>query len=283
VTRQRRTAPDARRWRGVVLATANWSFNPGAILLLAIVTTAYVRRWREVRREQGTLAMPAWRLFVFLCGIAAVAAALISPVDALAHDLFVMHMVQHLLLLDVAPILCILGLTKVLLRPVTRRIQRLERAAGPIGHPVFAIVFYVVAMWSWHIPALYDAALRHPGVHVLEHLTFGCAGFLYWWHLLSPIRSRQRLGGMGPIVYMLSTKLLVGLLGIALTFAPDPWYSHYHGGTWGLTAEEDEQIAGALMAIEQSIVMGIALAWLFVRMLEESQRADERAERYERV
>jgi cytochrome c oxidase assembly factor CtaG len=88
---------------------------------------------------------------------------------------------------------------------------------------------------------------------------------------------------MGPIIYMLSTKLLVGLLGIALTFAPDPWYSHYHGGTWGLTAEEDEQIAGALMAIEQSIVMGIALAWLFVRMLEESQRADERAERYERV
>jgi putative membrane protein len=267
----------------VLLAAANWSFNPGAILLLGTVTTVYVMRWREVRRQEGTLAMPGWRLFVFLCGIAATAAALISPIDALAEDLFVIHMVQHLLLLDVAPILCILGLTKILMRPVTRRIQRLERAAGPIGHPVFAIVLYVVAMWSWHMPVLYDAALRHPGIHVLEHLTFACAGFLYWWHLLSPIRSRHRLGGMGPIVYMLSTKLLVGLLGIALTFAPDPLYSHYHGGTWGLSAEEDEQIAGALMAIEQSIVMGIALAWLFVRMLEESQRADERAERYERV
>jgi len=267
----------------VLLAAAKWSFNPGAILLLGTVTTAYVMRWREVRRQEGTLALPGWRLFVFLCGIAATAAALISPIDALAEDLFVIHMVQHLLLLDVAPILCILGLTKILLRPVTRRIQRLERAAGPIGHPVFAIVFYVVAMWSWHMPALYDAALEHPAVHVLEHLTFASAGFLYWWHLLSPIRSRHRLGGMGPIVYMLSTKLLVGLLGIALTFAPSPWYSHYHGGMWGLTAEEDEQIAGALMAIEQSIVMGVALAWLFVRMLEESQRADERAERYERV
>jgi hypothetical protein len=87
---------------------------------------------------------------------------------------------------------------------------------------------------------------------------------------------------MGPIVYMLSTKLLVGILGIGLTFAPDPLY-HYTGGTWGLTAEEDEQIGGALMAIEQSIIMGTALAWLFVRMLEESQRADERAERYGRV
>jgi cytochrome c oxidase assembly factor CtaG len=274
---------DARRWRDVLTAAANWSFNPGAILLLATVTTAYVMRWRQVRREEGTLALPIWRLVLFLSGILATAAALISPIDAYAEKLFVIHMVQHLLLLDVAPILCILGLTKILLRPVTRRIQRLERAAGPIGHPIFAIVFYVVAMWSWHMPVLYDAALAHPGIHVLEHLTFASAGFLYWWHLLSPIRSRHRLGGMGPIVYMLSTKLLVGILGIGLTFSPNPLYHHYGGGTWGLTAEEDEQIAGAVMAIEQSIIMGVALAWLFVRMLEESQRNDERAERYERV
>jgi putative membrane protein len=274
--------PDAPPSR-IVTAAATWTFDPGPILLLGTVTTAYVLRWRQVRREEGTLSIPVWRLLVFLCGIAAAAAALISPIDALGSDLFVMHMVQHLLLLDVAPILCILGLTKVLLRPVTRRIQRLEREAGPLGHPVFAILFYVAAMWAWHLPVMYDSALTHPGVHVLEHLTFACAGFLYWWHLLSPIRSRHRLGGMGPIVYMLSTKLLVGILGIGLTFAPDPLYHHYTGGTWGLTAEEDEQIGGALMAIEQSIIMGIALAWLFVRMLEESQRSDERAERYGRV
>jgi cytochrome c oxidase assembly factor CtaG len=262
---------------------ATWTFDPGPILLLGTVTVAYVLRWREARREAGTLAVPAWRLWMFLCGIASAAAALISPIDTLASDLFVMHMVQHVLLLDAAPVLCILGLTKVLLRPVTRRVQRLERAAGPIGHPVFAIAFYVAAMWGWHVPAMYDAALAHPAVHVLEHLTFACAGSLYWWHLLSPIRSRHRLGGMGPIVYMLSTKLLVGLLGIGLTFAPHALYDHYSGGTWGLTADVDEQLAGAVMAIEQSIVMGIALAWLFVRMLEESQRSDERAERYGRV
>jgi cytochrome c oxidase assembly factor CtaG len=108
------------------------------------------------------------------------------------------------------------------------------------------------------------------------------AGALYWWHLLSPIRSRHRLGGMGPVVYMLSTKLLVGLLGIGLTFAPNALYDHYSQGPryWGLSADEDEQLAGAVMAIEQSVVMGIALAWLFVRMLDESQRNDERDERY---
>ena len=114
MTRQRRSVPDARRWRDVLTATANWSFNPGAILLLATVTTAYVMRWRRVRHEQGTLSLPIWRLLVFLGGILAAAAALISPIDAYAEKLFVIHMVQHLLLLDVAPILCILGLTKVL-------------------------------------------------------------------------------------------------------------------------------------------------------------------------
>jgi cytochrome c oxidase assembly factor CtaG len=87
---------------------------------------------------------------------------------------------------------------------------------------------------------------------------------------------------MGPVVYMLSTKLLVGLLGIGLTFAPSALYDHYAHGPryWGLSADEDEQLAGAVMAIEQSVVMGIALAWLFVRMLDESQRNDERDERY---
>ena len=66
-------------------------------------------------------------------------------------------------------------------------------------------------MWLWHVPALYDAALEHPVVHTLEHLTFAAAGLLYWWHLLSPIRSRLRLGGMGPVAYMAVTKVLVGL------------------------------------------------------------------------
>ncbi len=124
-----------------------------------------------------------------------------------------MHMVQHLLIADVAAILLTLGLTRHILRPATRRIHRIERAAGPFASPWFGVVAYVGAMWIWHIPAMYDAALDHSFVHTLEHLTFAAAGLLYWWHLLSPIRSRLRLGGMGPVGYMASTKILVGFLG----------------------------------------------------------------------
>ena len=97
--------------------------------------------------------------------------ALISPIDRLGEQLASVHMVQHLLIADLAPIFFTLGLTKWILRPATRRIHRIERAAGPFGHPAFGVVAYVGAMWLWHIPAMYDAALRNGNVHVLEHLT----------------------------------------------------------------------------------------------------------------
>jgi cytochrome c oxidase assembly factor CtaG len=159
---------------------------------------------------------------------------------------------------------------------------RIERRAGAFGHPVFAIVLYVVTMTFWHVPVMYDAALEHPVLHVLEHVTFGIAGGLYWWHLLSPIRARQRLGGMGPVVYMLATKVLVGLLGILLTFAPRAIYDFYERqpGYWGLSPVTDQAVGGVIMALEQTIIMGVALVFLFVRALGESEREDERAERY---
>jgi putative membrane protein len=188
-----------------------------------------------------------------------------------------------MLLLDVVPILAILGFTKVILRPVTRAVQDLEHRAGAFASPAFAVVLYVAVIWAWHIPAAYDVALRHPLVHVLEHVTFLIAGSLYWWHLLSPIRARLRLGGMGPIVYMASTKLFVGALGMGLAFAPSALYSYYvhHGRVWGISAHDDQSIAGFIMAVEQSLVMGIAIVVLFVRALSESEREQQRRERFE--
>ena len=261
---------------------ASWTFEPGVIALTAIAGTVYVRRWRAAREQAGPRAAPGWRMASFMGGLLAVAIALLSPVDRLADQLLLMHMIQHLLLLDVAAILLLLGLTRVILRPVTRYLEPAERKAGVIGHPVTAVVLYVGIMWVWHIPALYDAAVRHAPLHVLEHLTMATAGLLYWWHILGPIRSRLRLSGMAPMGYMGSTKLLVGILGIALTFAPEALYPYYESQPhyWGLTPSEDEAIAGLIMALEQSIIMGIAAAWLFVRLLGESEREEQRAERY---
>jgi cytochrome c oxidase assembly factor CtaG len=243
----------------------------------------YVLGWRR-GRAGGAPHRPGYgRLTLFFAGLATILVALISPIDILGAQLLVMHMVQHLLLLDIAPILMILGLNKVLLRPVTRRLTVIEQRAGYLGHPVFAIALYVGMMWGWHVPALYDAALHNATVHAFEHACFFTAGSLYWWHLLSPIRGRMRLGGMGPVVYMTTTKLLVGALGILLAFAPASFYPYYqhHPHFWGLSPSTDQSLAGLVMALEQSIVMGIALAWLFVRMLGESEREAQRSERFE--
>ncbi|HEV3283172.1 MAG TPA: cytochrome c oxidase assembly protein [Solirubrobacteraceae bacterium] len=262
------------------------SLSPFVLVPVAAVAWAYARRWRAVRTSSSSRRAeeaPLWRLCCFLGALVAVLVALVSPLDALADQLFFMHMVQHVLLLDVVPILAILGLTKVILRPLTRTVHDVERRAGPLAHPAFAVVLYVAVIWAWHVPAAYDAAVRHSGVHVLEHLTFVLAGSLYWWHLLSPIRARLRLGGLGPVLYMGSTKVLVGALGMGLAFAPSALYAYYehHARVWGISALDDQAMAGLIMAVEQSIVMGTALVVLFVRALAESEREQQRQERYE--
>jgi cytochrome c oxidase assembly factor CtaG len=263
--------------------TITWSFEPAVLVGVLALALVYLQAWRRARGGNERHPPGVGRLLLFAGGLAAILAALISPIDGLGDQLMLMHMLQHILILDIAPILLILGLTKVLLRPATRRLQTVERRAGFLAHPAFAVAAYVGVMWLWHVPAMYDVALRHSGIHALEHVCFAVAGALYWWHVLSPIRGRMRLGGMGPILYMSSTKLLVGALGIVLAFAPTaiyPFYAH-HPHYWGLSPREDQNMAGLLMALEQSIVMGIALVVLFVQMLSESEREAQRAERFE--
>ena len=251
------------------------------LVAIAAALWLYVPRWRRVRAEHGTRGAGRWRLASFLAGLLAIFGALISPIDSIADDLFFVHMIQHVLLLDIAPILLICGQTKLILRPATRRLVGLEESAGWLGRPAFAVVFYVAAVWIWHLPALYDAALRHALVHVLEHLSYAVAGGLYWWHLLAPIRSRHRLGGMGPAVYMAATKLAVGILGLVLVFAPHALYPFYADkpGFWGLSPHSDQELAGGLMALEQSLVMGVALAVIFIGVLRDSERDARRADR----
>ncbi|HWC85094.1 MAG TPA: cytochrome c oxidase assembly protein [Solirubrobacteraceae bacterium] len=260
-----------------------WPFEPTVLVGLAALAAVYLKGWRRARRPRMPHPPGYGRLTLFLLGLAVIYAALASPIDPLADDLLVLHMLQHVLLLDIAPILLILGLTKGILRPVTRRIRAVERRAGYLAHPAFAVALYAGSMWLWHAPAMYDLALRHAGIHFLEHITFMIAGSLYWWYLISPVRSRMRRGGAGPIAYMVSTKLMVGVLGVALAFAPTalyPFYEH-QARYWGLSAVDDQSLAGLLMALEQSIVMGIALVVLFFQMLSESERQTQRAEKLE--
>lgn len=261
----------------------SWNLAPTVLLSVAVYALVYGARWRTVRATHGARGAGVGRLVLFMTGLALVIVALMSPVDSASEDLASAHMVQHLILADLAPIALILGLTKIILRPITRAVHALEKRAGVLAHPVAGVVAYVGTMWVWHVPVLYDAALDNAFVHVVEHLSFVAAGTLYWWHLISPIRSRLRLGGMAPVAYMVSTKLLVGALGVVLAFAPKLLYAPYDttGTRWGMSPLDDQSVAGLIMGLEQSLVMGVGLAYLFARMLSEADAADAREERLE--
>ena len=194
-------------------------------------------------------------------------------------------MAQHILLGDIAPLLLLLSLSRVIMRPATRRLTAFERRLGPLASPAALIALWLVLIYFWHIPALYDAALRHPLVHALEHLSFFCAGVAVWWPLIQPVPMRRRLTELAPFRYIFAAKIGLAALGIYLTWSTVVAYTYYEHvpRIWGLSAVDDQNVGGALMLVEQSIVLLTALIVLFVRMLAQSEEEERRRERLEDV
>src|SRR5256885_2531373 len=147
----------------------HWTFDPAQLILLALCVVIYLRRFIHAREEAGGRGAGPLQLAAFSGAVLVLLAALVSPIDALGEDyLFSMHMVQHILLGDIAPLLVLLSLSRVIMRPATRRLTNVERALGPLASPVAFIAIWFVLLYLWHIPAMYDAALRHPVVHAIE-------------------------------------------------------------------------------------------------------------------
>jgi putative membrane protein len=267
-----------------------WSLNPAVLVTVGLAGGAYAWRLRDLRRA-GTGARSAdtpvhdvLRALAFGAGLAVLLIALVSPIDRLGEErLFTMHMTQHLLLADVAPILLLLGLSRAFLRPAVRSLRPLEEALGPLAHPVTALALYVGLMWLWHVPAMYDLALEHAWAHALEHACFLTAGLAFWWYLIEPVPPRHRVTGPWALAYLATAKVLMGLLGLLLAFSPEVMYDAYDSAprTWGLSPLEDQNVGGLVMMVEQSIVLVIAFAVFFARMLERSEAEQRRRESLE--
>src|SRR5204863_9418611 len=135
-----------------------WTFDPVILLALALWTGVYGWRFRQAREEAGGRGAGVRQAVAFAGCILVLLAALVSPVDYLGeHYLFSMHMTQHILLGDIAPLLLLLSLSRVIMRPATRRLTNVERKLGPFASPVAFIALWFLLLYLWHIPALYDA------------------------------------------------------------------------------------------------------------------------------
>jgi len=262
----------------------HWFADPAVLAPLALLAVVYVRRFRQARVEAGGRGATWLHALAFAGAMLALLGALVTPVDGIGEDyLFSAHMLQHVLLGDIAPLLLLLSLSRVILRPVTRRLMRLERALGPLASPWTAIALWLGTMYLWHIPALYDAAVEHPLLHALEHFSFFAAGIALWWPLVQPIPMRHALTGLQPLGYIAAAKGGLAALGLFLAWSPTAHYPWYEDAPriWGLTAVEDQNVAGVIMMVEQSMTLVLVMVWVFVRMLARSEQEELRRERLE--
>jgi putative membrane protein len=245
-----------------------WNAEPALLLGVVIAAWLYRRGQRGPRRR-----LDAWRGRSFAAALAAIVVALISPLEALSGALASAHMVQHLLLVLVAaPLLALSAPSSALLRGSPLRARqavggwrrRLGLTAGTrraVRHPVTVWLLHVGTLWLWHAAVLYDAALQHQAVHVLEHATFLFTG-VFFWRVVIGARGAGRVSpGLG-VLLVFAMGLQSVFLSLLLTFARTPWYTGYASTTraWHLEPLADQQLAGVIMWIPAGLIyLAVAL------------------------
>jgi putative membrane protein len=274
-------ATPANLWR-------SWSAEPGVIVGLSLTAVVYARAAFTARRHSQGRAVSGRAVASFAAGWLVLAAALLSPLDRLGETLFAGHMAQHLLLIVVAAPLCVLGAPpsawlwaiphreRIATARAWSRSPRVRSGLSWFASPSVVLVANVAALWFWHFPRPYQAALAHPAVHALEHASFFGTAVLFWWVVLPPL-GRRVLGYGQSILYIGVTLCQSGALGALLMFSSRAWYPAHAAGerAWGMTPLDDQQLAGLIMWIPAGAVYVGAAAALFIQWM----RADERATR----
>ena len=276
----------------------SWTFEPALLATLAVAALVHGRgRTRLGRRIARTKEKR--RAVAFYGGLVVLAAALMSPLDAMAAALFSGHMVQHLLLMLVAAPLLVYARPSAALvaglpargRDMVRRSglrgpsaqpglrgqnsqSRLRGTAHALANPVVVWIIGTVALWAWHMPALYEAAVAHEPLHVLEHASFLGAAVLFWSVVFA---SGTRRGVPRPvaIVLVFASGVQSSALGAVLLFASTPLYAVHESGArvWDVSPLGDQQLAGAMMWSPPALMYIVVMGWLLVRWFAEMDDA----------
>lgn len=271
----------------------SWDWRIEVLLPLFLLGTIYIVGWSRLRRRTNAThnrwrAGALWRPFSYIFGLIFIGIALMSPLDVLASSLFFMHMIQHLLLIMIAPPLLLLanpmafllwGLPGGIRIKAGRFLSRLLNRNAPSRRwlqkattPAIVWLFWFIAIIGWHDVNAYNAALTYGWVHDVEHLSFFAAGMLFWWHVTGAgPRLHKQFGLAGRIAFTLSAVPPNMLTGVVLTFLTVPVYTYYLDvpRVWGISPLVDQQIGGLIMWIPGSMMYLIAVLILIARLLSE--------------
>lgn len=245
-----------------------WSSPVGADLALCVGALIYARGWLRLRSAFPSL-IPVWRLAAFLTGIIFVWIAIGSPLSALDDLSLTVHMIQHLLLMSVAPPLILLGAPQLPLlhglpQPLARNIVSPVLRSGPVkwlGHivanPAFCWLAATFGLIAWHVPAIFELALRWDWLHELEHASFLTAGLLFWWPVIQPWPSVARWPRWSIPLYLFAATLPCDALSAFLAFCNRVVYSSYLTAPrlFAWSPLDDQQCASALMWVSVTIIL----------------------------
>jgi len=239
---------------------------------LVLVALLYARRVRTLSRTAHPV--PAWRQACFYGGFLVIGIAL-SSLGGASEQLLYAHMIEHLLLGDIAALLIVLGLTAPLLAPVLR-ITLFARLRA-LTHPAVAFPLWALDLYLWHLPVLYQAALRHTGVHALEHAMFLACGVNMWMCLFGPLPTPSWFGNLGKLGYIVAVRLTATVLGNVFLWSGTVFYPYYlHGDArFHISPITDQNLAGAIMMIEESILTLALFCWLFLRTAREAEERQQ--------
>jgi putative membrane protein len=258
----------------------SWSPPVAVNASLCLATVLYMRGWIRLRTACPEL-ISAWRLTAFLAGMAGIWLALGSPLAAFDDVSLTVHMVQHVLLMSVSPPLILLGwpalpLLRGLPQPMTRRaigpllrLEAVKRVGRGVTNPVVCWFAAALSLIAWHVPSVFEAALRSDRLHELEHASFLGTGLVFWWPVVQPWPTTNRWPRWSVPLYLFCATLPCDMLSGFLVFCDRVVYSSYlsEPRTFGISPLQDQECAAAFMWVSITLILLVPAVMVTMEIL----------------